>query len=322
MKSPRVSFRCALMGAGAVLSMGGCRSLAPEAANGRVTPSPLGVFVRSWLLCGPIPCPAGDTVEAGRRAGHDRDWLADVGGEKGIRPVAGATLDCAGVPLVWKRYESAADRLDFLSALSGAEPLAEAVVYAWSLIDCETDCEAWLALGSDDTVKAFVNGECVHDRFVFRGVGTDQDIVPVRLREGRNTLLLKVVNGTGGWAAVCRVLTFEQLLSRLRQDALGAELVTTPVFVGEAFPTFSPDVPPWLGGVLGTPEIRARFYDADYNEVAKAARPGRYGAVVEVVPPAGTGPPRIETATLFRQRGEVRWRHVTWETFAAELPRG
>ncbi|KAA3614394.1 MAG: glycoside hydrolase family 95 protein [Planctomycetota bacterium] len=57
--------------------------------------------------------------------------------------------------------------------------------------------EAVLALGSDDCLKVWWNGEEVLAREVYRGAALDQDRVRVQLQEGSNQLLLKVVNNGG-----------------------------------------------------------------------------------------------------------------------------
>jgi HEAT repeat protein len=65
--------------------------------------------------------------------------------------------------------------------------------------------EARLELGSDDALKVWLNGELVHGEYRNRGLSPRQDIVKVKLREGWNDLLLKVVDHEGGWAFCCRV---------------------------------------------------------------------------------------------------------------------
>jgi hypothetical protein len=56
-----------------------------------------------------------------------------------------------------------------------------------------------LEIGSDDGVKAWLNGELVHSNLAFRGVAPGQDELEVTLNEGWNPLMLKVVQGGGAW---------------------------------------------------------------------------------------------------------------------------
>ncbi|MBW7905518.1 MAG: HEAT repeat domain-containing protein [Phycisphaerae bacterium] len=65
--------------------------------------------------------------------------------------------------------------------------------------------EARLELGSDDGVRAWLNGEVVHTNNALRGLQRGQDKVSVRLNQGWNVLMLKVVNAGGGWAACARL---------------------------------------------------------------------------------------------------------------------
>lgn len=65
--------------------------------------------------------------------------------------------------------------------------------------------EARLELGSDDAVKAWLNGKLVHANYTHRGVGPAQDTAKISLAEGWNELLLKIVNHDGGWGFCCRI---------------------------------------------------------------------------------------------------------------------
>jgi hypothetical protein len=66
--------------------------------------------------------------------------------------------------------------------------------------------ELAISLGSDDALKVWLNGESVLARKVQRGVEPDQEKPVLRLKEGENRLLLKVVNGSGGYAFTFKVL--------------------------------------------------------------------------------------------------------------------
>ena len=62
-----------------------------------------------------------------------------------------------------------------------------------------------LEMGSDDAIKAWLNGRIVFDKWTVQGAAPRQHRVPVSLREGWNALMLKVVDYEGGWVAACRV---------------------------------------------------------------------------------------------------------------------
>lgn len=77
--------------------------------------------------------------------------------------------------------------------------------YLWTRIASPEQQDARLELGSDDAIKAWLNGKLVHANYAQRGVSPRQDIVNVKLQKGWNELLLKVVNHEGGWGFCCRL---------------------------------------------------------------------------------------------------------------------
>ena len=58
----------------------------------------------------------------------------------------------------------------------------------------------FMEVGSDDSIKVWLNGEVVHNNPVNRGSGGFQDTFRVNLRRGDNLLLVKVVEFTGKWS--------------------------------------------------------------------------------------------------------------------------
>jgi putative membrane-bound dehydrogenase-like protein len=64
-------------------------------------------------------------------------------------------------------------------------------------IDSAADQDVTLLVGSDDGCKLWMNGQETHTNDVTRAVGFGQDRVRTTLKTGRNTLLIKVVNGDG-----------------------------------------------------------------------------------------------------------------------------
>ena len=68
-----------------------------------------------------------------------------------------------------------------------------------------------LGIGSDDSVKVWLNGELVHEHWEENGRGAvpDNDRVPVTFKKGMNHLVLKIQNGGGPWGFCCRLLEAE-----------------------------------------------------------------------------------------------------------------
>lgn len=141
-----------------------------------------GDFLTWWRLWGPI--------SGGPLVDH-------LGGEAAFS--AAPSLDSA-----WK-----AEVIDMtspgnnLNALIG--PMDNCVAYALAIFDSPCDQEADLLIGSDDGAAAWCNGELiVHNLEVARGCTVDQDCGRVRLRSGRNHLLVKIGQFGGGWGFALR----------------------------------------------------------------------------------------------------------------------
>jgi hypothetical protein len=80
------------------------------------------------------------------------------------------------------------------------------LAYAFCNIVAPGQCEGRVLFGSDDGAKVWLNGELVYELDVVRGAVPDQEAIPVRLREGANPVLLKVVNRKGTWGFYFRVV--------------------------------------------------------------------------------------------------------------------
>ena len=80
------------------------------------------------------------------------------------------------------------------------------VAYAWAQINMDEETNGVLGIGSDDSVKVWLNGKLVHRNLVTRGVIADNDRVPVTFKKGRNQLVLKILNTGGPWGFACRLL--------------------------------------------------------------------------------------------------------------------
>lgn len=78
-----------------------------------------------------------------------------------------------------------------------------------------------ILLGSDDSVRVWVNGEVVHENVVVRGVVPDDDAFSVTLRQGWNTVLVKVSNGDGGHGLCLRLSDQPRDLALAQADTHG-----------------------------------------------------------------------------------------------------
>jgi hypothetical protein len=141
-----------------------------------------GPFINQWLVCGPFRQPGAnsaltifDLPFGPEQPGEQVEWRAVRGGD--IVP---------------------------LSAIFPGQD--GCVAYLKSRIVAPREQDALLLMGSDDGVKAWLNGKVVHANNVDRGCTVDQDAAGVKLAQGTNELMLKITQGGGGWAASARLV--------------------------------------------------------------------------------------------------------------------
>ena len=177
-----------------VIALGGARpatAAAPEEADPPAFE--WNVFLKQWRVIGPFPKPDR------RSSGLDMECLATEPEVDLHKPVS----------LKDKQYEWATYRghvVDFKHALRLEGKAGEYMVgYAWTEFSSPESQPAILALGYDDSMRAWLNGEEVHRFDEATSCSLDQATVEVTLRKGKNTLLLKVGQRYGVWASVVRL---------------------------------------------------------------------------------------------------------------------
>ena len=72
--------------------------------------------------------------------------------------------------------------------------------YAFIEIEVDNAGNRTMKVGSDDSIKVWFNGEVVHKNAVDRGAGNFQDNFKVAVKKGKNLLLVKVSEKSGGWS--------------------------------------------------------------------------------------------------------------------------
>jgi len=99
-----------------------------------------------------------------------------------------------------------------------------------------------------------------------------------------------------------------------------AKLVFRPfVFSTKEFPPVDFERPSEAEAAIGPYKLRTTFYDASQRRALTAIEPGRYGAIVEVLPQRGE--PTKQFLTLYRTPGPINWRGVRLMA-ALQLPPG
>lgn len=87
-----------------------------------------------------------------------------------------------------------------VNSLKRFKPSDGAICYLYQRIEADEPRQVRIALGSDDGLAVWFNGEPLLFRDVERGAAADQDFVTLEVREGTNELLLKVANRSNDWA--------------------------------------------------------------------------------------------------------------------------
>ncbi|MCC6782374.1 MAG: DUF1553 domain-containing protein [Planctomycetes bacterium] len=75
-----------------------------------------------------------------------------------------------------------------------------AATYLHRTIEATAAGTLQLSLGSDDAIRVWVNGEQLLSHEVYRPAAPDQEQLTIALKPGSNSLLMKIVNGGGGYA--------------------------------------------------------------------------------------------------------------------------
>ncbi|MDH4239816.1 MAG: hypothetical protein OEW48_09655 [Phycisphaerae bacterium] len=160
-----------------------------------------GVFLKDWLVLGPVPVFDGSVSNAdmfadgaSQMAAFDRNMI-DI---NTFEPTV--TID--GKRYYWEKYSSGSEILEF-AWLFGYHGFADAYVRAQ--IEMEEDTPVLLGVRGDDRFKVWLNGELVYE---LRSGGTmdiDKALLPVTLHKGLNDLVLKVQNGIFEWEFAVRI---------------------------------------------------------------------------------------------------------------------
>lgn len=142
-------------------------------------------YITAWLVSGPYT-----------RKGREVTQLFDI---------AFAPEDPDREDVQWRIAAAMTDPsrpwlMDLQRIIGGGNRAA----YLRTNLYCPTEQEALLELGSDDGIKVWLNGEVVHANNIVRGLNPEDDQVKVVLKEGKNTLLVKITQGGGDWSACAR----------------------------------------------------------------------------------------------------------------------
>ncbi len=125
-----------------------------------------------------------------------------------------ASYDALGGKVRWR--DVGASNVGVVSLL-GAFPQhnQDVCAYCLAVIESKVAMDVQMWMGSDDGIKAWLNGEEVWAKKIDRGLKKDEDKTKVNLRKGENILFLKICQGKGVWEYIVRFVDKEGRLNEL-----------------------------------------------------------------------------------------------------------
>ena len=180
-------------------------------------------FIRLWMVLGDIPS-----------TDLDKDWLTEQGGEAAIKPVEKMQHSLpSGKKIAWRPVTAWGDAAD-LSDGNGLK--RELIAYAFTTVTRKEAGKVLLCIGSDESIRVWVNGALVLDRRTPRQLTFDEDKVEVEMKAGENSLLVKSEQKRGPWTFSARVLErgaipprIQEIGPSLMEDSPAALVVKTDI---------------------------------------------------------------------------------------------
>ena len=133
---------------------------------------------------------------------ENKGWANDWIGEPNVK--LDASYKSGNKTVSWKSVttDDANGKIDLRATLADRE---RCVGYACAEVGVKESCDAVLLIGVDDSERVWVNGQKVYERFVPGGLQVDSDRIPVKLKAGRNTILMKIWQNNLGWEFCARL---------------------------------------------------------------------------------------------------------------------
>jgi hypothetical protein len=141
-------------------------------------------FIPEWNLIGPFPAADMNDLLTVYPPEKETDLAKKYRGKNDLE-------------VGWRTVQ--ADATGYVRLDNLIQPNEQALVYGLVYVFSPDDRRATVLLGSDDGVRVWVDDVLVHTNPAYRGAVADQDRVAVGLAKGWNKVLIKVLQGAGGW---------------------------------------------------------------------------------------------------------------------------
>ena len=139
-------------------------------------------FLHRWYLLGPFDAPGFSGYKMSFPPEKKVDLEAEYTGKD-------------GTPIRWQASQSA-DRLGQLNLIQAIAPVKEAVGYAYAEFHSPREQDVQLRCGADDNLTVWINGKNTFTRLQWlNGTRLDRFTAPAHLKEGNNTILVKICQG-------------------------------------------------------------------------------------------------------------------------------
>ena len=169
----------------------------------------------SYFVLGPFPIAEGsdNPDQKQQKVAFDAELL-DPGQLSAIKEGLGQMYQ--GQSYQWRSMEAKEEYVDLDAFYSAPEYV---YAYAYAEIFLSADGKRLVGIGSDDAVKVWLNGELVHENFIFRAHEANQDLLELNFKKGKNTLLIKVLDAQYAWGFSINFLTVDRLPELLETAA-------------------------------------------------------------------------------------------------------
>jgi hypothetical protein len=146
-------------------------------------------FITDWNLIGPFDAPDMSYLKMAYPPEREIDFSKTYPGK-------------GNSPLQWRKIK--AEPSGFMRLENRITPSERGIVYGIIYVFSPENKDILMLVGSDDGVRLWLNRELIHTNPAYRGAYPDQDRVQATLKKGWNTLLIKVLQGGGGWGYYVR----------------------------------------------------------------------------------------------------------------------
>jgi hypothetical protein len=161
-------------------------------------------FITEWNLIGPFDAPDMNFLQVAcppeKETALQKHYLGKDGAEIG-----------------WKKVSAPATGLMNMNDIF--RPNEQVLAYGLAYVYSPDKRSTHILLGSDDGVRVWLNDELVHSNPAYRGHSPDQDRVKISLNPGWNKVLIKVLQGAGGWGFSLRLADIDGRLEYALEPA-------------------------------------------------------------------------------------------------------